>query len=353
MSDGNPFVSIIISSHNYAEYVGAAIESALGIDWPAVEIIVVDDGSTDGSQAVIERYADRVTVIHQQQSTERVANNVGFASSRGDVIIFLDSDDILHPTVIRELAAVWRPGISKVQFQMIRIDAGGNPMGSIFPQYDVVPTPERIRDWLAKSDAYPTPPGSGNAYSRWFLEKIFPLDGSCGDYSDSACLAAAPYYGDIVTIKKPLVSYRVHGRNVSAFSTLDAKRFSREVQRAQLRFAFSQRIAKSVGITIPDDNLTKSIHFLQHRIASIKLAPALHPIVGDTLTMAMFDGIRGAMVYRGATLKTRIAILLWALAVAVSPERLAKHLVLWKFASATQPIYLRKALAGFGIAQGL
>lgn len=352
MDNSSLFVSIIIPNHNYAEFVGAAIESALRIDWPHLEVIVVDDGSTDGSRAVISGYADRATVILQEQSTQRIACNVGFARSRGDVVIFLDSDDVLDPTIIRELAAIWRPGISKVQFQMARIDSAGNSLGSIFPQYDVVPTPERIRDWLSQTSAYPTPPGSGNAYARWFLEKIFPLDGSCGDFSDSACLAAAPYLGDVVTIAKPLVSYRVHGRNDGAFSDVDVSRFGREVQKARQRFAFSQQIAKTVGITVPDDNLVKSIHFLQHRVVSIKFAPALHPIAGDTLGKAIFDGIRGASAFRGASFKTRLAILLWAVAVAVSPRWLARQFVLWKFVPAAQPKLLRAALARTGIVRG-
>ena len=58
-------VSVVIPNYNYERYVGAAIESALSLDWPAAEIIVVDDGSTDGSRAVIDRYRKRVQVIHK------------------------------------------------------------------------------------------------------------------------------------------------------------------------------------------------------------------------------------------------------------------------------------------------
>ena len=344
MSQDQLFVSIIIPNYNYEEFVGAAIESALAVDWPFVEVIVVDDGSTDGSRAVIERYADRATLLFEERGTQRVAYNKGFALSRGEVVIFLDSDDMLHPAVMREVAAVWRPGISKVQFQMARIDAGGRPTGTVLPPFDVVPTPVQIREWLSKGSAYPTPPGSGNAYARSFLQKILPLDDSCGDTGDLPCLAAAPYLGDIVTIAKPLGYYRVHSRNYAAFSALDLARLGREVTITRRRFAYAQRIARSVGITVPDDNLNRSFHYLQQRIASIKLAPARHPIEGDTLGRALVDGIRAAMIFGGTALWGRLAILLWALAVAVSPGRLAQRLVLWKFAPATQPKLLRQAL---------
>lgn len=347
----NLFVSIIIQNYNYAEFVGAAIDSAIKLDWPDKEVIVVDDGSTDGSRAVIERYADRAALIFQQRSTQRVAYNAGFAASRGNAVIFLDADDLLHPMLMREVAAVWRPDLSKVQVQMARVDAGGAPLGSVFPPYDIMPTPERIRDWLRQTSGYPTPPGSGNIYARTFLEKIFPLDDSCGDTGDSPCLAAAPYLGDIVTIAKPLVSYRVHGRNYSALSTLDAARFAREVTTARRRFAFSQRIAATAGIIVPDDHLNKSLHYLQHRLVSVKLAAAFHPVVGDSVAAVLADVLRSAIIFPAAARKTRLAILLWALAVAISPQPVAERLVLWKFVPSAQPGRLRKALSRLGVVQ--
>ncbi|HEX2672355.1 MAG TPA: glycosyltransferase family A protein, partial [Polyangiaceae bacterium] len=58
-------VSVVIPNFNYARFVGQAIESALALDFPNVEVIVVDDGSTDDSRDVIERYRGRVTIVHQ------------------------------------------------------------------------------------------------------------------------------------------------------------------------------------------------------------------------------------------------------------------------------------------------
>ncbi len=109
-------LSVIIPNYNYAEFIADAIESALELDWPDVEIIVVDDGSTDRSRAVIERYAGRVTAIYKANAGQAAACNTGFARSRGDVIVFLDADDRLHPALMLELAKVWHLGVSKVQF---------------------------------------------------------------------------------------------------------------------------------------------------------------------------------------------------------------------------------------------
>ena len=168
-------VSVIIPNYNYEQFVGAAIDSALAIDWQNVEVIVVDDGSTDGSRAVIERYADRVTTIFQKNAGQSIACSNGFAQATGDLILFLDSDDLVDPSIIREAVAVFGPGASKVQFQMQTIDAWGNSLGSFVPQYKIVPSSKQIRQWLINTTSYPTPPGSGNIYSREFVEKVFPL----------------------------------------------------------------------------------------------------------------------------------------------------------------------------------
>jgi len=66
-------LSVIIPNYNYDQYVGAAIESALAIDWPDVEIIVVDDGSTDNSRAVIEAFGSKITAIFQENASQAAA----------------------------------------------------------------------------------------------------------------------------------------------------------------------------------------------------------------------------------------------------------------------------------------
>jgi glycosyltransferase involved in cell wall biosynthesis len=83
-------LSVVIPNYNYERFVGAAIRSALAVDWPDLEVIVVDDGSTDDSRSVIAGFEGRVTAIFQQHSGPRMACNAGFAASSGDVVTFLD-----------------------------------------------------------------------------------------------------------------------------------------------------------------------------------------------------------------------------------------------------------------------
>src|SRR5436853_5073279 len=98
-----PLASIVISSYNYGRYLPAAIDSALAQTYAPREVIVVDDGSTDDSRAVIARYGGEVTAVLKENGGQASAFNAGLRASRGEVVCFLDSDDVLLPRAV-ELA---------------------------------------------------------------------------------------------------------------------------------------------------------------------------------------------------------------------------------------------------------
>ena len=98
----SPRVSIIIPCRNGAAWLGAAIESCLGQSWPNLQVIVVDNGSTDGSLDLAKRYEARaVTVIACERAGASAARNVGLKLVDGDLIQFLDADDLLDADKIR------------------------------------------------------------------------------------------------------------------------------------------------------------------------------------------------------------------------------------------------------------
>lgn len=103
---GDASVSVIIPCFNAERWIGEAIESCLAQSAPPQEIIVVDDGSTDGSAEVISRYRGKVRYVHQANGGGGRARNVGLELSRGDFIQFLDADDLLLPGKLEHHAAV-------------------------------------------------------------------------------------------------------------------------------------------------------------------------------------------------------------------------------------------------------
>ena len=96
----NPLVSVIIPTYNRSNVIHKAIESVLQQTYKNLELIVVDDGSTDNTSDTLASYKDKLTVIHQNNAGPSAARNRGVESSRGQIIAFQDSDDLWLPTKI-------------------------------------------------------------------------------------------------------------------------------------------------------------------------------------------------------------------------------------------------------------
>jgi len=87
-------VSVVIAAYNSEAYIVEAIESVLGQTLPPSEVIVIDDGSTDGTSGILARFGDRITALTQTNSGQAVAVNKGLAMARGELIGFCDADDL-------------------------------------------------------------------------------------------------------------------------------------------------------------------------------------------------------------------------------------------------------------------
>ena len=100
-------VSVVIPVYNGEKYLAEAIESALGQDYPQVEVVVVDDGSTDSSGQIASGYGDSISFLSQERGGNGAARNFGVSKSQGELLSFLDADDRWHPTKLeRECAAL-------------------------------------------------------------------------------------------------------------------------------------------------------------------------------------------------------------------------------------------------------
>ncbi len=101
---GDLLVSVIIPVYNVSQYLVEALESVISQSYRRIEIIVIDDGSTDDSGAICDYYAnidDRIIIIHQKNSGLSHARNVGLVRATGELIAFLDPDDAFHPSMIQ------------------------------------------------------------------------------------------------------------------------------------------------------------------------------------------------------------------------------------------------------------
>ena len=101
-----PLVSVVIPTYNRADEVCCAIDNAFTQTYPNIELIIVDDGSTDDTQARLKAYGDRIRVIVQKNQGPAVARNRGAAAARGEIIAFQDSDDLWKPTKLEKQVAL-------------------------------------------------------------------------------------------------------------------------------------------------------------------------------------------------------------------------------------------------------
>lgn len=161
----NPSLSVIITNHNYSNYLTAAIESVLNQTRPAFEIIVVDDGSTDGSADILAGYRDRVTVISKAGGGQASAFNAGFAVAKGDLIYFLDADDAAGPTLVETVTALWHESLSAICFALELLDAEGRHMGV----YDTLPADIDNRPGFVSTGGFTFLPTSANVFARAVL----------------------------------------------------------------------------------------------------------------------------------------------------------------------------------------
>ena len=166
-----PGVSIIIDSYNHERFVEATIRSALAQTHAPLQVIVIDDGSPDGSQDIIRSFGSAVQMIFQKNQGQVAACRNALQHAEHDIVMFLDSDDLLEPHAASTIARAWQKGVSKVQFCLHVIDEHGAATGNVFPKYSPDLTPEKVRSEMLRAGSYPDSPTSGNAYDRHFLEK--------------------------------------------------------------------------------------------------------------------------------------------------------------------------------------
>ena len=323
-----PKISVIIPCYNHARYVGQAIDSVLMQNYPALDLVVVNDGSTDDSLSVVRRHAPDSTIIDQANRGEVHARNAGFAACAGDIVLFLDADDFLEPGALSEIARAWVPELAKIQFDLKIIDADGRDSGRIFGHFGPNFTIRRVRDDFARTGTYRWPVTSGNAYSRWFVSLLFPqaFQGPVDGYLNTV----APVYGDVLTLPLTLGRYRLHDKNQS-LKTRECSGLANVIAHRHRELAEMQRHAALHGVRLPGvDPIDHEIPFLNYRLIATKLGSPYPGSDQDRPVKLLLKALQ-QLSREGLPAKTAMVHAIWFLVLAMMPTAVVLPLVQLRF----------------------
>ncbi len=327
-----PLVSIVIDNYNYGQYLREAIDSALNQTFHDVEIIVVDDGSTDQSRDVIRDFGNRVIPIFKDNGGQASALNAGFDRSHGDIVIFLDADDVLLADTAQRVVETFRADktIAKVQYRMEVMDAQGRRTGNLKPAPHL---PLQSGDLRRQHLEFPFDvvrmATSGNAFSVRVLRQIFPIPenvyGRVG--ADWYMCYIAPLFGSVSFLEDVGAYYRVHGGNKFERATpkLDFPHIHEAIICVSITRPFLEKYADQLHLDRRPGELL-SVSDIANRMISLKLNPLQHPISDDTLRHLMWMGVRASLRRFDIAWSMRGMFLGWFVAMTLAPKPLAHWL---------------------------
>jgi glycosyltransferase involved in cell wall biosynthesis len=344
-------LSIVIINYNYAHFLSEAIASALAVHAVDREIIVVDDGSTDHSSAVIRGFGSRIRPVFKKNGGALTAINEGFRHARGDVIIFLDGDDRLREDVARHVFSVWDSTVAKVQYLGRVIDGSGVSLNRVQPNFTKVPSQRDIVRSLVSGTTYVTSPCSGNAYARWYLEQVLPLPERYTAHRnapDDLINPAAPLYGKVVTLLVPLFDYRHHDANDSGAGNFDVANLTRMLRRDEERFDFVREKSGLRGASIKPDALLNSPYHMIACLAIRRHTPLLDTYdfsLGKLLTL----GLSATLRYPAIGRREKVILATLLVGIALTPRPIALWLVECRYVPNRRPKWAAAALARIGV----
>ncbi len=220
---GRVFTSVLVNTWNHANFIEDCVDSLLVQSVLPDEIIVCDDGSTDGTSARLRAYGSRITLIEAGRSAQpdhvRQGNAVhaAFRRSTGRLVFLLDGDDRFKRDKIERYAAVFRarPDAALIQSPMDKIDQHGRILGTnLEPRKHVA---DHLRQIYREQDVDLFYPTSALAFSRTFLAAVLPLDFSDGYplWTDTRLSIIAPHFGAVLTLPQVCTEWRRHVRSHS------------------------------------------------------------------------------------------------------------------------------------------
>lgn len=341
-SMNTPQVSIIINNYNYGRFLKEAIDSALNQTYGNTEVVVVDDESTDDSHTIIASYGDRIIPVLKQNGGQASALNAGVQASHGEIIIFLDADDYLFPQTVETVVAEWQPDTAQLQYRLELVDEHGKHI-DYYPAMEIPFDSGDVWKLLLKKGRYRTTVTSGNSFSRTVLDQILPIpEADFRISADGYLVTVAPFYGPVVSLDVPLGARRKHGSNLWAFTGqgVQVEKLQKAVQHDLLRYKYLVQRATALGHPVAADPGLRDYVHLTSRIASLRLAPAAHPLPSDVGFVLAYKGFWAVWAHSRLPWKRKLIVSTWFLWVGVIPMALAQPAIAWLLTSQSRPAWI-------------
>lgn len=237
-----PLVTVLIDTYNYGHFVEEAIDSVLSQDFPMeqAEILVVDDGSTDGTSERVKKYGSRINYLFKPNGGQASAFNFGFERARGEIVALLDADDCWLPGKLHRVVAEFQrdPKLGMVYHKYLEVDLATNSskeavFHAVSGSFD---SPEDGIFW------YEPCPTSCTSYRRQFLNRILPVPERLRILADTWLGLMIPFVAPMQAISECLTAYRLHGKNLyyEEEERVSAESRRRRIEMAQIVIAGMQ-----------------------------------------------------------------------------------------------------------------
>lgn len=234
----NPAVTVVLDTYNHEEFVADAIRSALGQDFPRsqMEILVVDDGSIDRTPEIVRGFEPQVRLLRKPNGGQASAINFGIAHAKGQVIAFLDGDDVWLPTKVSRVVAEFRndPNVVLVYHKFVFWNSSdGREWDPKWPLISGDVAGDR-----RKLQIYSPAPTSSLAFRKSALDRLTPIPERCSYMHDAYLTSAAIFLGPVLGLPEYLTKNRVHENNLwyteNPFPRPEALQRRIEVRRAAI-----------------------------------------------------------------------------------------------------------------------
>jgi glycosyltransferase involved in cell wall biosynthesis len=212
-SMSTPSISVVITTYNYGRFVEQAIESVLAQQFPReeMEVVVVDDGSTDDTADRVRKYKGQVRYFYQENGGQASALNLGFAKVRGDIVVLLDADDFLLPTRLARVREAFQqnPASGMVYHRLLEWDVQTDER----KETDFGLISGDFRTDPAKFFYYRPHPTSAVAFRRSTIGPLLPIPEEIRMTADGYIIELVLFLAPVLAIPEALVVYRIHGSN--------------------------------------------------------------------------------------------------------------------------------------------